>query len=83
MYVVNIAVPLRRPRDLHKNIPLRHGVENECIFSSLVYVKLKNVTDCLGKLSLPITFGLFHAFDARLHELDGKVFLWRIKAWVV
>jgi hypothetical protein len=72
-----------RPRDLYKNIPLRHGVENDHIFPSLVYVKLKNATDCPGKLSLPIPLGLFHAINAQLHEIDGKVFRRRIKTWVV
>ena len=70
-----------RPRDLNKNIPtLRHGVENDLIFPPLVYVKLENYP---GQLSLPISLGLVHAIDARLHEIDGKVFLRRIKNWVV
>jgi hypothetical protein len=70
------------PRDLHKNISLRHGVENDHICSSLVYVKLKIMTDYHGQMSLPISLGLFHAIDARLHEIDGEVFLRRIKTWV-
>ena len=82
IYVVNIAVPFR-PRDLHKNIPLRHDVEIDHIFPSLVYVKLENMTDCPGQLSLPIPLWLLHAIDPRLHEIDGKVFLGRIKTRVV
>ena len=78
IYVVNIVVPFR-PRDLHKNIPLRHGVENDLIRTSLVCVKLENMTDCPGQLLLPIPLKLFHAIDARLHENAGKVFLRRIK----
>ena len=81
-YVVTIVVPLH-PRDLHKNIPLRHGVEKDYIFPSLVDVKLENMTDCPGQLSLPISLGLFHAIDARLHEIDGKIFRRRIQTWVV
>ena len=73
IFVVNIVVPFR-PSDLHKNIPLRYGVENDLIFPSLVHVKLENMTDCPGQLSLPIPLRLFHAIDARFHEMAGKTF---------
>jgi hypothetical protein len=72
-----------RPRDLHKNIPLGHGVESDNIFPPLVYVKLKNMTDCPGILSLSIPLGLFHAIDARVYEVDGKVSLRQIEIWFV
>jgi hypothetical protein len=72
-----------RPRDLHKNIPLRQDVEIDHIFPSLAYVKLKNMTDCSAQLSLPIPLGLLHVIDPRLHEIDGKVFLGRILTRVV
>ena len=44
IHIVNLAVSIR-PRDLHKTIPLRHCVENDSIFPSLMFDKRGNITD--------------------------------------
>ena len=46
-------------------------------FSFSRLCQIENMTDSPGQLSLPILLGLFHEIDARLHEIDGKVFLRR------